>query len=139
MADPFAPAYVLARAVRRGEVSPVELVRDALDRIAALNPSLNAFAALRPEAALAAGMGPLVTGSDGGGPVRIPACYVGAFGLKPSFGRVPTGAREPGNMLPWVDTVCYGPITRTVRDAALFLDVVAGVDPSDPDSLPAPG
>src|SRR6266404_3533514 len=249
MADPFAPAYVLARAVRRGEVSPVELVRDALDRIAALNPSLNAFAALRPEAALAeaaalerriaakeevgplaglplgvkdledvadmpttfgsvpfkkwtprgdsvqvarlkragaivvgktntpefgytalsknllfgvsrnpwnlertpggssggsaaaiaAGMVPLVTASDGGGSVRIPACYVGAFGLKPSFGRVPTGAREPGNMLPWVDTVCYGPITRTVRDAALFLDVVAGVDPSDPDSLPAPG
>jgi aspartyl-tRNA(Asn)/glutamyl-tRNA(Gln) amidotransferase subunit A len=249
MSDPFAPAYVLARAIRRGEISPVELVRDALDRINALNPRLNAFVALRADAALAeaavlerriaakedvgplaglpvgvkdledvadmpttfgslpfkewrprgdsvqvarlkragaivvgktntpefgytalsknllfgvsrnpwdlertpggssggsaaaiaSGMVPLVTASDGGGSVRIPACYVGAFGMKPSFGRVPVGAREPGNMLPWVDTVCYGPITRTVRDAALFLDAVAGADPSDPDSLPAPG
>ena len=90
-------------------------------------------------AAIASGMVPLVTASDGGGSVRIPACYVGAFGLKPSFGRIPVGAREPGNMLPWVDTVCYGPLTRSVRDAALFLDAVAGPDPLDPDSLPLPG
>jgi aspartyl-tRNA(Asn)/glutamyl-tRNA(Gln) amidotransferase subunit A len=90
-------------------------------------------------AAIASGMVPLVTASDGGGSVRIPACYVGAFGLKPSFGRIPVGAREPGNMLPWVDTVCYGPLTRSVRDAALFLDAVAGPDPLDPDSLPPPG
>jgi aspartyl-tRNA(Asn)/glutamyl-tRNA(Gln) amidotransferase subunit A len=91
-------------------------------------------------AAIAAGMVPLVTASDGGGSVRIPACYVGAFGMKPTFGRVPVGpliAERP--MLPWIDTVCYGPLTRTVRDAALFLDVVAGPDPSDPDTLPPPG
>lgn len=91
-------------------------------------------------AAIAAGMVPLVTASDGGGSIRIPACYVGAFGLKPTFGRVPTGpliAAQP--MLSWIDTVCYGPLTRTVRDAALFLDVVAGHHPVDPDSLPAPG
>src|SRR5258705_10765518 len=42
-------------------------------------------------------------------------------------------------MLPWIDTVCFGPLTRTVRDAALFLDAVAGPDPSDPDTLPPPG
>jgi aspartyl-tRNA(Asn)/glutamyl-tRNA(Gln) amidotransferase subunit A len=90
-------------------------------------------------AAIASGMVPLVTASDGGGSIRIPACYVGAFGLKPTFGRVPVGpliADRP--MLPWIDTVCFGPLTRTVRDAAIFLDVVAGPDPSDPETLPAP-
>jgi Asp-tRNA(Asn)/Glu-tRNA(Gln) amidotransferase A subunit family amidase len=84
-------------------------------------------------------MVPLVTASDGGGSVRIPACYVGAFGMKPSFGRIPTGPRGPHGMIGWIDTVSYGPITRTVRDAALFLDAVAGPDPRDPDSLPPPG
>jgi aspartyl-tRNA(Asn)/glutamyl-tRNA(Gln) amidotransferase subunit A len=91
-------------------------------------------------AAIASGMVPLVTASDGGGSIRIPACYTGAFGLKPTFGRVPVGpliAERP--MLSWIDTVCFGPLTRTVRDAAIFLDAVAGPDPSDPDSLPAPG
>jgi Asp-tRNA(Asn)/Glu-tRNA(Gln) amidotransferase A subunit family amidase len=244
-----ASATDLARAVRRGELSPVELVQAALDRIAAANPAVNAFVALRAEgaladaralerrraagddvgplagvpfgvkdledvadlpttfgsvpfkdyrpgadsvqvarlkaagaivvgktntpefgytgltknrlfgvtrnpwnlertpggssggsaAAIAAAMVPLVTASDGGGSVRIPASYVGAFGMKPSFGRVPVGARGPGAMLPWIDTVCYGPITRTVRDAALFLDAVVGPDPRDPAALPAPG
>ncbi|MEO6025892.1 MAG: amidase, partial [Candidatus Binatia bacterium] len=83
-------------------------------------------------AAIAAGLVPLVTASDGGGSIRIPACYVGAYGLKPTFGRVPVGpliAERP--MLSWIDTVCWGPLTRTVRDAALFLDVVAGPDPAD--------
>ncbi len=91
-------------------------------------------------AAIASGMVPLVTASDGGGSIRIPACYVGAFGMKPTFGRIPVGpliAERP--MLPWIDTVCYGPLTRTVRDAALFLDAVAGPDPSDPETLPAAG
>jgi len=91
-------------------------------------------------AAIASGMVPLVTASDGGGSIRIPACYVGAYGLKPTFGRIPVGplvAERP--MLTWIDTVCYGPLTRTVRDAALFMDVVAGPDPSDPETLPPPG
>jgi Asp-tRNA(Asn)/Glu-tRNA(Gln) amidotransferase A subunit family amidase len=67
-------------------------------------------------AAIAAGMVPLATGSDGGGSIRIPACYTGCFGLKPTYGRVPRG---PFQMLNWSDTVCYGPITRTVRDGAM--------------------
>jgi Asp-tRNA(Asn)/Glu-tRNA(Gln) amidotransferase A subunit family amidase len=87
-------------------------------------------------AAIASGMVPLATGSDGGGSVRIPACYTGCFGLKPSFGRIPRG---PFKMLSWSDTVAYGPITRTVRDAALYLDAVVGAHPADPDSLPHPG
>ncbi|MFT4569638.1 MAG: aspartyl-tRNA(Asn)/glutamyl-tRNA(Gln) amidotransferase subunit A [Hyphomicrobiaceae bacterium] len=88
-------------------------------------------------AAIAARMLPLVTASDGGGSIRIPACYVGAFGFKPTFGRVPVGPEGHG-MLRWMDTVHFGPLVRSVRDAALFLDVVAGYDPVDPNSLPAP-
>ena len=87
-------------------------------------------------AAIAARMVPLATASDGGGSVRIPACLVGAFGMKPTFGRIPTGPTL--GMQRWMDTVCYGPLTRTVEDAALYLDVTAGYHPSDPDSLPRP-
>ncbi|MBI1885151.1 MAG: amidase [Chloroflexi bacterium] len=87
-------------------------------------------------AAIAAGMVPLATGSDGGGSIRIPASYTGCFGIKPTFGRVPKG---PFRMLTWSDTSCYGPITRTVRDAALYLDAVVGEHPADPDSIPHPG
>jgi Asp-tRNA(Asn)/Glu-tRNA(Gln) amidotransferase A subunit family amidase len=87
-------------------------------------------------AAIAAGLVPLATGSDGGGSVRIPACFVGAFGFKPTFGMIPDG---PYEMQPWIDTVCQGPITRTVRDAALYLDAVVGAHPLDPTSLPHPG
>ena len=87
-------------------------------------------------AAVAGGLVPLATASDGGGSIRIPACYVGAFGLKPTFGRVPRG---PFEFRDWIDTSVYGPLTRCVTDAALFLDVVAGYDPHDPDSLPVVG
>lgn len=89
-------------------------------------------------AAVASRMVPLATASDGGGSVRIPACYVGAFGLKPTFGRIPVGVMEGLAMQRWVDTVHYGPITRTVEDAAMFLDATAGYHPHDPNSLPAP-
>jgi aspartyl-tRNA(Asn)/glutamyl-tRNA(Gln) amidotransferase subunit A len=86
-------------------------------------------------AAVASGMVPLATGGDGGGSVRIPACYTGLFGIKPSFGRIPRG---PLQVLPWIDTVSLGPLARSVRDAALYLDAVAGVHPCDPTSLPDP-
>lgn len=87
-------------------------------------------------AALASGMVPLATASDGGGSIRIPACYTGLFGLKPSHGRVPIGPREAHA---WLSTSVYGPLTRTVRDAAAYLDAVAGHHHADPWSLPHPG
>ena len=86
-------------------------------------------------AALASGMVPLATASDGGGSIRIPACYTGLYGLKPSQGRTPIAPRP---MPTWLSISCYGPLTRSVRDAAIYLDVVAGPDPRDPESLPAP-
>jgi aspartyl-tRNA(Asn)/glutamyl-tRNA(Gln) amidotransferase subunit A len=57
-------------------------------------------------------------------------------GLKPSFGRIPKGPHE---MLDWVDASVYGPMVRTTRDAALYLDAVAGMHETDPNSLPHPG
>jgi aspartyl-tRNA(Asn)/glutamyl-tRNA(Gln) amidotransferase subunit A len=88
-------------------------------------------------AALAAGMVPLTTGSDWGGSIRIPASFTGSFGLKPSQGRIPVGARL--GMTAWADFSVVGPITRTVRDAAMYMDAVAGYHPSDASSLPHPG
>lgn len=86
-------------------------------------------------AALASGMVPLATASDGGGSIRIPACYTGLYGLKPSHGRTPIA---PRSMPSWLSISCYGPLTRCVRDAAIFLDAVSGPHPADPESLPAP-
>lgn len=87
-------------------------------------------------AALAGGVLPLVTSSDGGGSIRIPASFTGAFGLKPSQGRIPRG---PMKAWDYGNTAVYGPLTRTVADGALFLDLVAGPSPCDPGSLPHPG
>jgi aspartyl-tRNA(Asn)/glutamyl-tRNA(Gln) amidotransferase subunit A len=84
-------------------------------------------------AAVAAGLGPVALGTDGGGSLRIPAAFCDVFGFKPSFGRVPQYPGFPG----WDGVGCTGPITRTVRDAALVLDVIAGGDDRDRHSLPA--
>src|SRR5213083_1644362 len=84
-------------------------------------------------AAVASGCGPLALATDDGGSIRIPASFSGTYGLKPSFGRVPRGAGFPG-----LETLSHtGPITRTVRDAALVLDALAGPDDRDRHSLPA--
>jgi aspartyl-tRNA(Asn)/glutamyl-tRNA(Gln) amidotransferase subunit A len=82
-------------------------------------------------AAVAAGMGPLTVGTDGGGSIRIPCAFTGLFGLKPSFGRVPAWPLSP------FGTVAHiGPITRTVTDAALMMNVLALPDARDWFSLP---
>jgi aspartyl-tRNA(Asn)/glutamyl-tRNA(Gln) amidotransferase subunit A len=88
-------------------------------------------------AAIVSGMAPLVTGSDGAGSIRCPSAFTGAFGIKPTLGMVPIVPR-PREMLGWTGFGNYGPITRTVRDAALYLDQVAGYHPLDPTSFPRP-
>src|SRR5690348_16308153 len=79
-------------------------------------------------AAGAAGYGPLHLGTDIGGSVRLPACWCGLVGLKPSLGRVPI---DP----PYVGRVA-GPMTRTVDDAALMMSVLSRPDRRDGMSLP---
>ncbi|MCY4367146.1 MAG: amidase [Chloroflexi bacterium] len=84
-------------------------------------------------AALASGLCTLATGSDGGGSVRIPASFSGLFGIKPSQGRVP---RYGGYGFPAANHFSQsGPMSRTVADTALLLQVLAGPDPRDPVSM----
>ncbi|MGE3537065.1 MAG: amidase [Candidatus Tectimicrobiota bacterium] len=85
-------------------------------------------------AAIAAGLGPLAHGSDGAGSIRIPSALCGVFGLKPSFGRVPNWP----NPDIWAGRSHNGPMTRTVADAALLLQVMAGPDARDPTSIDSP-
>ena len=85
--------------------------------------------------AVAAGMAAAAQGSDAGGSIRIPAAFCGVYGLKPSFGRVPNGSR-PNAFAEHTPFVQHGPLTRTVADAALLLDVMAGPHPDDPFTHP---
>lgn len=81
-------------------------------------------------AAVAAGLAPLATGTDGAGSIRTPAAFCGVYGMKPMFGLVPLY----GGFLGLPAHASAGPITRTVRDAALMLSVIAGHDGRDPNS-----
>src|SRR5205823_5020402 len=85
-------------------------------------------------AAVAARLCYAAIGTDTGGSIRQPASYCGIVGLKPTYGRVSTSGVVP---LSWsLDHV--GPITRTVKDAMLVLQVIAGYDPHDTSSMDAP-
>ena len=83
---------------------------------------------------LAAGFFPMALGSDTGGSVRNPASACGIVGLKPTYGLVSRRGVFPLSVT--LDHV--GPMTRTVADNALMLDVIAGHDPLDPGSAAAP-
>ncbi|MGB1653037.1 MAG: amidase [Acidimicrobiales bacterium] len=83
-------------------------------------------------AGVAGGLFALATASDGGGSIRIPAGFCGLIGLKSTFGRIPRG---PGAILGNATSV-EGTVSRSVRDAARYLDVTNGFDGRDPRSLP---
>ncbi len=82
-------------------------------------------------AAAAAGYAPLTLGTDGGGSIRIPAGFSGIFGHKPSFGRVPAYPLSPFGTVAHV-----GPMTRTVEDSCLMMNVISQPDARDWTSLP---
>ena len=84
-------------------------------------------------AGVAAGMFPVALGSDTGGSVRNPASCCGIVGLKPTYGLVSRRGVFPLSYT--LDHV--GPLTRSVADAALMLDAIAGHDPADPGSAPS--
>jgi len=86
-------------------------------------------------AALADRLVPLAQGSDTGGSIRTPAACCGVFGLKPTYGRVANPTR-PNGFTSHSPFSHYGPMARTVEDAALMLEVMAGPHPEDPFSLP---
>ena len=85
--------------------------------------------------AVAGGLVSLATGGDGGGSIRIPAGYNGLLGMKGTFGRITRGPHA--YMRP--NTVVEGNLARSVRDAARYYDVCAGVDAYDPSTLPSAG
>ena len=80
-------------------------------------------------AGVAAGLTPIGQGSDGGGSIRIPAAFTGIFGIKGTQGRVP---RHADGLASWhpVNFSCTGPLSRTVRDSAILLRVMAGPNAS---------
>lgn len=84
-------------------------------------------------ASVGAGMGAWSVGTDAGGSVRIPASFTGTVALKPTYGLVPMYPASPFGTLAHA-----GPMTRTVTDTAMLMDVIAGFDPRDWSALPTP-
>ena len=90
-------------------------------------------------AAVADGLATVAHGGDAGGSLRIPASCCGVYSIKPTYRRVASPDRPNGFVGALGNYVHHGPITRTVEDAALLLDVMAGPHQRDPTCLPDDG
>lgn len=144
--DPFAQRLIDAGAIVIGKTNTPEFGLGCTTDNRVIGPTGTPFDPTKTAggssggaaAALADRLVPIAQGTDTGGSIRTPASCCHVFGLKPSFGRVPRVSRPNGfnEHTPFSHT---GPLTRTVEDAALLLDVMAGPHPGDPFSLPSSG
>lgn len=144
---PDRDAHVVARlreagAILLGKLNLHEFAYGALTTSPHFGPARNPWSPDRvcggssggSGAAIAADLAAATLGTDTAGSIRIPACYCGVTGLRPSSGRVSNRGVVP---VAWsFDTV--GPIARTAEDCALVLGTVAGRDPGDPSTVNAP-
>lgn len=139
----LARAFRSAGFVSLGRTRVPELATTVTTEPAALGPTRNPWDLARTAggssggsaAAVAAGAVAVASASDGGGSIRIPASACGLVGLKPSRGRISQGP-EVGES--WAGATVDGVLTRTVRDTAALLDVLAGPQPGDPYTAPPP-
>ena len=144
---PTEDAHVVARLRRAGAVvlgtlNLHEFAYGALTTSTRFGPARNPWSPDRvcggssggSGAAVAAGLAAGTLATDTAGSIRIPSCYCGVTGLRPSTGRVSNRGVVP--VAPSFDAV--GPIARTAEDCALLLAVIAGHDPADPASLDEP-